>query len=352
MRFIGNKENLLERIHQEIKKENIKGHSFFDFFAGTSSVGKYFKKLNYQVFSSDLLYFSYVLQRAYIVNNNELKFEKLLKKINFTPSSLFYTELEIVIEYLNQIKPVKGFIYNNYTPDGTKHLEIPRMYFSNENGQMIDAVRNKIESWYIKNLITEDEYYVLIACVIETVPYYSNISGVYGAFQKKWDPRAVKKITFRPIEFVINNKINQSYNINSVELLDNIEADIFYLDPPYNQRQYAPNYHILETIAKNDSPVIKGVTGMRNYSLQKSAFCNATTALEELSKIAKNGKFKNLILSYNSEGIMSSTDIIETLQEVGEVKLVEFEYLRFKSNNNGESKTKKHILEQLYILKK
>ena len=69
MRFIGNKENLVEKIYQIMQAKEIKGNSFFDFFAGTTSVGKHFKKLGYQVFSSDLLYFSYVLQKAYIVNN-------------------------------------------------------------------------------------------------------------------------------------------------------------------------------------------------------------------------------------------------------------------------------------------
>ena len=47
MRFIGNKENLIDKIYQIMQLKNIQGSSFFDFFAGTASVGKYFKKLNY-----------------------------------------------------------------------------------------------------------------------------------------------------------------------------------------------------------------------------------------------------------------------------------------------------------------
>jgi adenine-specific DNA-methyltransferase len=136
-------------------------------------------------------------------------------------------------------------------------------------------------------------------------------------------------------------------------LLDQIEADIFYLDPPYNQRQYAPNYHLLETIAKYDNPEIKGVTGLRaNYENQKSKFCNVTTALQELEKIAKLGKYKTLILSYNNEGIIPQNEILSMLSKYGKIELQEFDYLRFKSNNNGESKHKKHIKEQLYILQK
>lgn len=352
MRYIGNKENLLDKIHQVMQSKNIQGNSFFDFFAGTTSVSKYFKKLDYQIFSSDLLYFSYVLQKAYVSNNQVLNFDKVLNKINFQSTSLFATPLQTVVEYLNQIEPVEGFISQNYTPNGTFELEIPRMYYSDENGKIIDAIRQKIELWKTENLITENEYFILLACLIETVPFYANISGVYAAFQKKWDPRAVKKMILRPVEFVVNNKENFAFNINSTELLNQIEADIFYLDPPYNQRQYAPNYHLLETIAKYDNPIIKGVGGLRDYQNEKSKFCNATTAIQELDKIAKEGKFKTLILSYNTEGIMKQTNIVTALEKYGKVELVEFEYLRFKSNSNGESSTKKFIHEQLYILRK
>lgn len=352
MRYIGNKENLLDKIYQVMKSKNIQGNSFFDFFAGTTSVGRFFKKLNYQIYSSDLMYFSYVLQKAYISNNKEIKFERLLKEIKLKQSKLIASPLEIVLEYLNQIETVEGFIFKNYTPLGTSELDIPRKYFSNENGKIIDSIRQKIEQWKIENLISENEYFVLLACLIETVPYYANISGVYAAFQKKWDPRAVKKMYLRPIEFILNNKENFTYNINSIDLLNQVESDIFYLDPPYNQRQYAPNYHILETIAKYDNPKIKGVSGLRDYQNQKSNFCNATTAIQELNEIAEKGKYNTLILSYNTEGIMKKDKIISTLENYGNVDLVEFDYTRFKSNSNGMNKHKRIIQEQLYILKK
>lgn len=335
-----------------MQTKKIVGNSFFDFFAGTSNVGRFFKKLNYQVYSSDLLYFSYILQRAYIQNNKDLTFEKLLNTLNINSNTLFASPLNLVVEYLNNLEFSEGFIYQNYTPEGTLQLEIPRMYYTAENGKIIDSIRQQIEKWNYENLLTEDEYFVLLACLIETVPFYANVSGVYAAFQKKWDPRAVKRLNLRTIETIKNNKQNFSYNDNSVNLLDKVYSDIFYLDPPYNQRQYAPNYHLMETIAKYDNPVIKGVSGMRNYENQKSLFCNAETGLQELNKIVKNGKFKWMILSYNTEGIMPKSKIISILGQYGNIELVEFDYLRFKSNNNGDSKHKKYIQEQLYILQK
>ncbi len=352
MRFIGNKQNLVETIHYITQKAGVYGNSLFDCFSGTANVAKYFKKSGYQVYSSDLLYFSYVLQKAYIVNNQESKFEKLLDSIHSSTNLLFSNPIDLVVNYLNNIPPIEGFIYKNYTPSGTQYFDQPRMYFIDENGKIIDAIRQQIELWKSNRLIDENEYYVLLACLIETVPFYANVAGVFAAFQKKWDPRAIKKLILRPIKYVVNTSTNYSYNMDSLNLLSNIETDIFYLDPPYNQRQYAPNYHILETIAKYDDPIIKGITGLRGYENQKSKFCNPDLALKELDLIARKGKFKYLILSYNTEGIMTQENIISILKKYGEVSLYELEYLRFKSHNNGDGKDKKYVFEQLYIMKK
>ena len=136
-----------------------------------------------------------------------------------------------------------------------------------------------------------------------------------------------------------------------MNLINGLNVDILYIDPPYNNRQYAPNYHLLETIAKYDAPKIKGTTGLREYANQKSDFCNKDTAIIALDKIAKTAKYKYLILSYNSEGIMPEKDIMFVLKKYGEVTLQNIDYPRFKSNSNGDSKHKKTIQEQLYILR-
>lgn len=353
MRYIGNKENILDNIYSILEKNGVRGETFFDFFAGTTNVSRFFKTKGYQIFSSDILYLSYCLQKAYVENNSEPTFSTLIPSLD---SSIclnpLFRPLDVVVDYLNSIPLVKGFIYENYTPGGTIHLSRPRTYFIDENGEKIDAIRTRIEDWKLAGLINDSEYYILLACLIETIGFYSNIAGVYAAFQKHWDPRALKPLELRTIDIVNNNLENKVYCIDSMSLIDDIDVDILYLDPPYNERQYAPNYHILETIAKYDNPSVRGVTGMRDYSQQKSRFCRANTAIEDLDKIAGSAKFHYLVLSYNSEGIMPQEKIVETLQHYGEVKLEQFEYARFKSNNNGLAKTKKTVFEQLYILKK
>lgn len=224
------------------------------------------------------------------------------------------------------------------------------MYFSDENGRRIDSIRTAIEEWKSKELIEDLEYYILITCLIESVSFYANIAGVYAAFHKKWDPRAVKPLQLRTIQIYQSEKEHRVYNCDSLEILGEVDTDILYLDPPYNARQYLPNYHLVETIATYDEPIIRGVSGLRADKDKKSTFCNAKTALRDLQRVTQEAKYRYLVLSYNSEGIMKHEDIVDVLSQYGKVAFEEFEYLRFKSNNNGLSKTRKHINERIYIL--
>ncbi|MFL2660104.1 MAG: DNA adenine methylase [Alphaproteobacteria bacterium] len=354
MRYIGNKESVIGTISSILEKHNIVGNTFFDFFSGTSSVAKFYKKENYKIYSSDMMHFSYCLQKAYIENNSMPTFEKIIPKLPFLkdkdiPFSLFEEEkpLNRIIKYLNSINGVEGFIYINYSPEGSCDIDIPRMYFSTENAKKIDAIRIEIENWYSQKLLLDNEYYILLAVLLESVSLYSNISGVYGAFNKRWDARALKEFRLREIELIYNEKNNLSYNEDSLNLLDKIsDIDILYLDPPYNSRQYAPNYHILETISRYDNPDIKGVTGLRDYKNQKSKFCNKKTAYCELENILKKAKAKYIVLSYNNEGIMNDETIKKIFMKYGELIFENFSYKRFNSNQKGNQ----FVKEQLYIL--
>lgn len=352
MRYIGNKENIVANIYQILLSQGINGNSFFDFFSGTTNVAKFYKNKGYRVECCDKLFMSFCLQKAYIENNQDPQFSKLLKIIHCQTELLFNTPLDIIVSYLNSIPPIEGFIYHNYTPTGTSGLKQPRMYFSDDNGKKIDAIRQQIEVWRDMQLLTEYEYFILISCLIETVSFYSNVAGVYAAFSKKWDARAIKPLVLRPINTLDNGKKNIAHWGDSLSIIDKINVDVLYLDPPYNERQYLPNYHLIETIARYDNPEIRGVTGMREYKSEKSTFCNAETALRDLEVVIKNANYKYLVMSYNTEGIMKQNDIVSMMSNYGSVVVEQFEYARYKSNNNGLSKTVHNVYEQLYILTK
>ena len=355
MRFIGCKENLLDFIETLVKQKDVKGNVFCDLFAGTGSVAKHFKKLGYKIISSDLLFFSYVLQKVYIEQNQYPKFTKLLKHLKIDPieETLFTSDSQNakgIIKYLNNLEGIEGFIYKNYSPEGTRGQTYSRKYFTGDNSKRIDAIREKIEEWKKSNLINEQEYYFLLASLIEAVPFVANISGTYSAFLKEWDKRAFKKLTLEVPEIIKSNETHKVYHTDGLKVLDQVKGiDILYLDPPYNERQYAPNYHILETIAKWDNPQIKGITGMRPYENQKSDFCNSKTGIKALGEIIKKNNFKHLLLSYNDDGIMPESEILKLFNNAGKSEITEQSYQRYKSNSNGEQKD--GVKEKIYYLK-
>lgn len=363
MRFIGNKTKLVDYIQQALERTEFikqrgatKGTNFYDFFAGTGSVGRHFKKKGYRVEASDILYFSFVLQKAFVEHTGEPKFEKLLAELGdkAQPNTLLATPYEIVVNYLGDLEGTKGFVYHNYTEEGTRESKSDhiRMFFIGSNGQKIDHVRQTIEEWKNKGLVDDQEYFVLLATLVESVPFFANISGVYAAFLKQYDPRSIKPFHLKTMHFSEVGVDGKAYFGNSMERLSEIDTDILYLDPPYNARQYAPNYHLLETIAHYDNPHIKGVAGIRDYTAQRSEFCNAKTAIIALDRVAREAKYKVLALSYNSEGIMATEDIMKTLSKYGKTTLHELDYRRYKSNSNGDSKHKTHIQEQLFVLER
>lgn len=323
MRYIGSKNLLLSEIEKIICENIDNAESFCDIFSGTVTVARYFKK-DFKIISNDLLYLSFVLQKATIKNERYPDFLKIKKVLNQDPFDYFETA-EVAYELLKSTP----FIYENYSPNAKSE----RQYFSNKNALQIDFIRQTIEEWKEKKLLEDNEYYYLLAGLIEAVPFISNIAGTYGAYLKHWDKRANKKLNLIKLDTIENKKANKCFNRDSNELIREISGDILYLDPPYNSRQYAPNYHVLETIARYDAPEIYGKTGMRPYQNMKSKYCSKREVLTAFSDLIANANFKHIILSYSSEGIMSLEDIELVLKQYGNAetyKIKKMPYRRYK----------------------
>ena len=124
-----------------------------------------------------------------------------------------------------------------------------------------------------------------------------------------------------------------------------------YLDPPYNHRQYSGNYHVLETIAKYDSPRLKGKTGMRNCSTQKSLYCSRNEVKNAYKDLISKIDAKYIFLSYNDEGLMSLEDIKEIMSTRGDYDVLTQEYRRFKADKTENRNHKKDsVTEYLHYV--
>lgn len=328
MNYIGSKYKLLAFLEKNIYNtvQDVKSCVFCDLFAGTGIVGRYFKTKTKKIIANDIESYSYVLNRNYIGNHLPFYYEDKLKQLNELPG-------------------VEGFIYKNYCLGSGSG----RQYFSDENGKKIDAIRLKIKEWKMNKDVSADAYYFFLATLLESADKVANTASVYGAFLKKLKKSAQKVMILEPALFQINDHNHEVYQEDANSLITKIQGDILYLDPPYNERQYGANYHILNTIALYDNFEPKGKTGLRDYT--KSSYCKRTDVLKSFDKLVQDAKFKYIFLSYNNEGLMSADDIKNTMSKYGQYALATTDYQRFKADSLREYAADK-TTEYLHILKK
>lgn len=331
MNYIGSKHKLnpwiLEIISKTVKKP-LSELVFCDLFAGTGAVGRNFKPLVKQVIANDIEYYSYVLLQNYIGNHQKLNYENIL-------------------EELNNLAPQKGFIFENYCEGGIAQ----RLYFSKENGQKIDAVRTGIEALKTSGDIDDGLYFFLLTSLIESADKVANTASVYGAFLKHIKKSAAKALILEPAIFDETENPHQVFCEDANFLVKKISGDVLYLDPPYNARQYGANYHLLNTIAKYDTFVPQGKTGLRNY--EKSNYCKKGEVTKSFEELIKNAQFQYVFLSYNNEGLMTEEEVKTIMKRYGKYSLKTKKYQRFKADKTENRKHKADAtFEYLHILEK
>lgn len=340
LNYIGSKHSLLNFLEKSIVKVVGKDNNkiFCDLFAGTGSVGKHFKKMGYKIIANDIQYYSYIVNKHYIENHLPLTFKKLSAELKDLKTIKKEDRIQYICGYLNNIKRTKGFIYKNYSMEGTKNKKIQRNYFTTENSMKCDAIRKEIEKWFINKTINESEYHFLLTSLLESVDKHANTACVYGAFLKKIKTIAQKTFSFIPAPLIVNKKEHVIFNENINDLMPKIKGDILYLDPPYNHRQYATNYHILETISRYDNPKIKGVSGLREYENEKSLYCSKVNVCDVFEDLIMKANVKYIFLSYNNEGIMELKDIKRIMSKRGKYGVFTKKYKRYKADSNRMNK--------------
>lgn len=334
MRYLGNKDSILYEIEKLLERKNLlqKNYVLFDAFCGTGSVSRNFSDI-YKIVINDNLLMPLTYSYGSLVAN-DCDFNEL----GFNPFKYFNESKEIV----------EGFFYNNYSPKKSG-----RMYFNDYNAGRIDFFRIKISEWYIDKKINVKEYNYLLACLLESVSKVSNVAGVYGAYLKTWDPRALKDIIFLQIE---NDKKCvhdvEKYNMNISEIIDKVDCDILYLDPPYTKNKYSVQYHILETLIRYDNPTLKGITGTRDMSWVSQTWSTKNAVEVEFENTVAKTKAKHVILSYSSDGLMTKEYILNVLRRHCEKDSVECIEIPYKKYRNYKTHKDNEHYEYLFYGKK
>ncbi|HEL2594968.1 TPA: DNA adenine methylase [Streptococcus suis] len=334
MRFLGNKESIVHEIKEllEEKKLTGKGLTLFDAFCGTGTVSDYLKN-DFNIVINDSLTWCTHYAKSRVLDSSVL-----FKKLGFNP-----------IDFLNDSEDFReGFFYTNYSP-----ARSDRMYFTPENASRIDYFREQIEVWFQAKQIDNHEYSYLLACLIESVSKVANVAGVYGAFLKKWDSRALKEIEFIQ---VLSSEGSTNYckvkNAKIEEIISKVECDVLYIDPPYTQNQYGTQYHLLETLILNDRPPISKITGSRPTAPMRSQWSKDPWAHILFDKIVFETKAKYILFSYSSDGIMSKTFIESCLKRYGKPESYVCKKINYKKYTNHKSKSSKTHFEYLFFVEK
>lgn len=334
MRYLGNKDSITDNIRQLLADKQLLDQdlTFFDAFCGTGAVSDALKDC-FHIVINDNLNWSVIYSYGRLVAGS-CQFAGL----GFDPFHYFNDSTDTL----------QGFIYFNYSPGGSQ-----RMYFSAENAARIDYFRNEIESWKDEQKITQEEYAYLLACLIESVSSVSNTAGVYGAFLKHWDSRALK-----PIEFIkvasnpIAYRTISFFNEKIEHIIGDVQCDVLYLDPPYTQNQYGTQYHLLETLVLDDSPSLSAITGSRPTTPMRSDWSKDYKAHILFDNIIAKTKAKYILFSYNNAGIMSKDFIEASLKRYGVADSYICKKIPYKKYQNWKSKNENEHFEYLFFIEK
>lgn len=319
-RYIGSKHKLIEWIFSIINKE-CKGESFADIFAGTGVVSAVAVKHFEKVIMNDFLFSNYAIYQAFFGNGDwdKDKINNIIKKFNN--------------------------ISSNNLPENYFSNSFGDKYFSRESSKIIGFIREEIEK--NKDNLTDREYYILIASLLYAIDKIANTVGHYDAYFKK--DQVDGDLLMKPIDPINISEVS-IFREDTNLLVKRIKADVVYIDPPYNSRQYSRFYHVLETLTKWDKPKLYGVA-LKPFPENMSDYCR-TSAKDKFAELVKDIHAHNLVVSYNNtyESKSNSSKNKITLQEIekilrsrGETKVFEKNYRHFNAGNTNFNNHKEYL---------
>lgn len=320
-RYIGNKYKLIKWLFSIIENE-CRGDSFADIFAGTGVVAAVASRHFGKIILNDFLYSNYAVYKAFF-GTEEYNHRKITK----------------IIENYNSINA--GKLAENYFS-----LNFGKKYFSQNAAKVIGFIRDDIET--NRTDLTEREYYILIASLLYSADKIANTVGHYDAYFKKDCLRDV--FSLRQIDPVKSVKDVEIFREDANRLAGRIKADVVYIDPPYNSRQYSRFYHVLETLTKWDKPVLYG-TALKPAPENMSDYCRISAG-RRFSELVGTISAKYLVVSYNntyaaksssSQNKITLEEISSILSRLGKTKIFEKDYRHFNAGNTDFKNHKEYL---------
>jgi adenine-specific DNA-methyltransferase len=351
--YMGNKRKLLDFIEVPVniikKKLGKSKLNILDGFSGSGVVSRYFKQHSNIIHTNDMEKYVEIINKCYLSNKSE--FDENIIKDN--------------IDYLNNISTkikINGIIRKNYSPvDDDDIKKDDRCFYTNENANIIDTIRNEID-----NL---DDQHFYLAPLLYKSSINCNTSGVFKGFYKDKNTKigkfggtnsdALSRITDGiSLPYPIFSNYESEYHIhrgdtNQIVKQINTELDLAYFDPPYNQHPYGSNYFMLNVILENkvNEKLLSKISGIPN-NWNKSEWNRKTTIKNTFEELIQNTNSKYILISYNNEGFLSYYDFFSILEKYGKVEYFEKDYTVFRGGNIKSNNRSSKVKELLFLLEK
>ena len=312
-RYLGNKYKLLPFITRVVREQKLEFCSLADIFAGTGAVSSAFA--DKQIITNDLMYSNYICNFAWF-GAEKFDAEKII---------------EYVIRYNAERQISDNYMTENFADT----------YFSEEDCAKIGYIREDIETSFRNGDLNNRERAILITSLLYAMDKIAKTCGHYDAYRKGAEFDNSLEL-YVPLAEQNNNTNNQCFNMDANELVKSLYADLVYIDPPYNSRQYCDAYHLLENVARWQKPEVHGVARKMDRSELKSKYCTQS-ATEAFEQLIADIKAKYILLSYNnmaekgnnrSNAKISDDEIMRILKNKGDVKVFSEGYKAFTTGKS------------------
>ena len=333
-KYLGSKVRLLDFIEGEIVSAAGGVESFFDGFAGTGVVADRMRSHTGRLTLVDTLASNYSINRAFFTSSE---------------ANVRIAYVADALRELNRLEPAHGYAREHY---GGR-------YFTHDNAGRIDAVRDQIGLRMRDGDCTEQEQHVLIASLLLAADKVANTVGQYDAYLKNLGSTTYDANGRHLVDSNVHGRLRLRMPVlrfaegatviraDVNEVAGDHSADVAYLDPPYNERQYVDCYHVLENIARWNKPALRGKTQKFERDALKSSYSRRRTARAAFAQLVERIRARHIMVSYSNEGLLSVNDLTETLATRGPTTVKRHDYAVF-GNGAGQS-VRRRVVEYLAI---
>ena len=257
--------------------------------------------------------------------------------------------------------PRSGFIAELYAPEDDQSIRPgERVFYTRRNAVYLDSVCRQVAE------VDASLRPLVLGPLLAGASVHTNTSGVFKGFYKDSRTgvgrfggsagnaltRILGDIKLRPpvlSRFDCDTAVcQQDANALAGELDD---ADLVYIDPPYNQHPYGSNYFMLNLLVDYQRPdEVSRVSGIP-VGWNRSAYNKRAQSYEAFERLVAATHAKFLLISFNSEGFIDKRQMVGLLEKYGRVEVLETQYNTFRGSRNLRDRPV-HVTEYLFLVER